>query len=174
MRVIVLGADGYLGWPTCMYLAKRGHDILAIDGLNKRQWEKDCGVKPLVEVYSYIDRINRWNNISHHIPIVHHNIDISLRLDLLKKAILSFQPDAIIHYAEQASAPFSHKSPQTCVLTQVNNIVGTLKLIQAVLTIDSTIHIIKLGTMGEYGTPNMKIEEGWLDVYEKVQKHCRW
>lgn len=165
MRVMILGADGYLGWPTCMYLANKGHEIFAVDGMNKRTWEHQCGVAPLIEIASLEDKTAIFlSNRDKAIP--YSTFDICAPMEL-KLEITRFKPDAIVHYAEQASAPYSHKSPDECVCTQMNNIMGTLRLIHAVLEVNPSIHIVKLGTMGEYGTPNMPIEEGWLDVYDK-------
>ena len=165
MRIMVLGADGYLGWPTCMYLANKGHEILAVDCSIKREWEKECGVSPLIEIPHISRRVGHWNNLDRG-RISYSGLNINTCFSM-RFQVREFKPDAIVHYAEQASAPYSHISSSHCIETQRNNILGTLSLIHAVLETDPSIHIVKLGTMGEYGTPNMPIEEGWLDVYDK-------
>jgi UDP-sulfoquinovose synthase len=178
MKVMVLGADGYLGWPTAMYLAAEGHDILAVDGLNKRLWEAEVGVQPLFPLPTFQERVNQWRmvsgpkndsykNFSPTRGIVHAVCDIATNPSYFDKLLREFIPDAIIHYAEQPSAPYSHISARTCVDTQRNNVIGTLNLIFSVLRHTPNCHIIKLGTMGEYGTPNIDIEEGWLDITHK-------
>ncbi len=166
MRIAVLGADGYLGWPTCMKLASEGHTVLAVDNLIKRQWERYCEVQPLWNIPYASQRVETWNkNESSRIYYVY--IDVALDYEHLCNALQEFNIDTIIHYAEQPSAPFSHMNRRKCLETQTNNIVGTLNLIWAVREVDPSIHIIKLGTMGEYGTPDIDIEEGWLDVEHK-------
>ena len=172
MRVMILGADGYLGWPTSMYLNAQGHDILAVDGLNKRLWEAEVGVQPLLPLPTFQERVKTWYDISpsdfgRAPKVVGKVCDVATNPSYFDKLVKEFEPDAIIHYAEQPSAPYSHISARTCVDTQRNNVVSTLNLIFSVLRHVPDCHIIKLGTMGEYGTPNIDIEEGWLDVIHK-------
>lgn len=164
MRILILGADGYLGWPTCTYLASKGHQITAVDSFSKRRWERSLGVKPLVVPSTFTHRASHWNRTHLDTQIKTKTFDICRDTDLLYDLFDSFHPDAVVHYAEQPSAPYSMYSRGAAVETQRNNIVGTLNLIHAVAHYNPTCHIVKLGTMGEYGTPNIQIEEGWLNV----------
>jgi len=169
MRVLILGADGYLGWPTAMYLAEQGHHVHCVDSLIKRWWEMEMGVKPLVEVPPLAARIAQFNKVSGE-KLSFDILDISTNERRLREILAEFLPDAIIHYAEQPSAPYSMSTLNRAVETQRNNILGTLNLMFCVQHSCSDVHIIKLGTMGEYGTPNIAIEEGWLDVVHEGRK----
>ena len=166
MRVLILGGDGYLGWPTAMYLSKKGHDIAVVDNYIKRYWESQAEVEPLTPINTLNKRIKVWESITQK-KIKLYLGDISENNRFLNKTINEFNPDAIIHYAEQPSAPFSMASQYNCVETQRNNVLGTLNLIFAIQRNNPNIHVIKLGTMGEYGTPNIDIEEGWIDINHK-------
>lgn len=159
MRVMILGADGYLGWPTCQYLSKKGHTILGVDSFSKRLWEDVINVRPLWP--AGIERLDDS-------PVADFCVcDISKDSEKLYKIFDKFEPDAVIHYAEQPSAPYSMMTRGAAVATQQNNVIGTLNLLFAVAHHNPQTHIIKLGTMGEYGTPRIPIEEGWLDIEHK-------
>ena len=164
MKVLILGGDGYLGWPTAMHLASNDFEVCLVDSLAKRQWEESVGVSPLFPIPTFHDRVKKWNSFFEKSKMEFHICDIAENRHLLYKIIDEFYPDAIVHYAEQPSAPFSHIDADRVLYTQRNNVMGTLNLIMAVLHTNKDCHIIKLGTMGEYGTPNIDIEEGWLDV----------
>lgn len=163
MRVCVLGGDGYLGWPTSLYLSNQGHDILILDSCVKRIWEAQFGILPLVALPPISLRIHRWLEQSGRL-IRFIECDISADFETLHIALRDFAPDVIIHYAEQPSAPFSMANRECAIETQRNNVVGTLNIIYAIRETCPDAHLIKLGTMGEYGTPNIDIEEGWLNV----------
>jgi len=174
MRILILGGDGYLGWPTAMYLATKGHKVGVVDNLAKRKWEAEVGSSPLWPISSLQERIKIWHEINevefqcnYQHTMEMFVCDIAENRHLLYKIIEGFKPDTIVHYAEQPSAPYSQMDAQACVYTQRNNVLGTLNVLMAVLHADKSIHIVKLGTMGEYGTPNIDIEEGWLDVTHK-------
>ena len=162
MRVLVLGGDGYLGWPTAMHFSARGDEVMVVDNFAKRQWELEDGIEPLAPIPPLHRRVAEWERIA--------GKKIELRIgDLcnhrfIYSTVEAFRPDAIIHYAEQPSAPYSMQSREKAVYTQTNNIIGTLNLVFAIQRACPDCHFIKLGTMGEYGTPNIDIEEGWLDV----------
>jgi UDP-sulfoquinovose synthase len=162
MRILILGGDGYLGWPTAMYLAEHGHDVHVVDNLAKRQWEQEVGVEPLFPILPFQERIKLWSESRTGISGVVCNI--AANRHLLYRIFDEFKPDTVVHYAEQPSAPYSMMDAASCLYTQQNNVSGTLNVILAILHHDPSCHIIKLGTMGEYGTPNIDIEEGWLDV----------
>ncbi|HUD15653.1 MAG TPA: NAD-dependent epimerase/dehydratase family protein [Acidimicrobiales bacterium] len=162
MNVLVLGGDGYLGWPTALYLSRRGHHVGVVDNFARRGYDFEMGVDSLVPIVSLQQRIRRWQEIS----------DLSIDLfigdltdpSFVTETLASFQPDAVVHFAEQRSAPYSMIDRQHAVYTQVNNVAGTLNLLYAMAEQDRDIHLVKLGTMGEYGTPNIDIEEGFIEI----------
>jgi UDP-sulfoquinovose synthase len=163
MRVLILGADGYLGWPTAMHFSARGHDVMALDNFAKRRIELEEGIEPLLPIPTLHSRVRLWREVT--------GREILLRVgDLLNHRLLyevleEFKPDAIVHYAEQPSAPYSmHGRPQA-VYTQHNNVIGTLNLLFAMQKHCRDAHLIKLGTLGEYGTPNIDIEEGYITIH---------
>src|SRR2546427_13099642 len=162
MRVIVLGADGYLGWPTSLHLSARGHDVVAIDSLIRRRWDTHCGTHSLVPIASMDRRIARWLEESGR-RIEWEKLDVCSLPDLTA-LIARHRPDAIVHFAEQRSAPYSMISAVHATETQVNNVVGTLNLLFAMRESAPNAHLVKLGTMGEYGTPNIDIEEGFIEI----------
>ena len=163
MKILVLGGDGYLGWPTAMYFSSRGHDVAIADNMIKRFWEAEIGVEPLKPVATLYARVNQWKKLTG------RNIklfvgDIAKNARFVYRMLEEFAPDAVIHYAEQPSAPYSMIDRDKCVQTQINNVSGTLNLLFGLRHSCPDAHIIKLGTMGEYGTPNIDIEEGWLEL----------
>jgi UDP-sulfoquinovose synthase len=162
MRILVLGGDGYLGWPTAMYFSARGHDVTVVDNFAKRQWELEEGVEPLLPVPTLHRRVARWTEVTG------RRIDLRVRDICNHRAVYTLleevQPQAIIHYAEQPSAPYSMQTRRTAVHTQTNNLVGTLNLLFAMRRHTPDAHLVKLGTMGEYGTPNIDIEEGYITI----------
>jgi len=168
MKILILGGDGYLGWPTAMYLSNRGHDVTVVDAFLKRKWELERGVEPLIPIRTLHRRISRWKDLTGH--------QVKVRVGDLTNARFVYtlleecQPDAIVHYAEQPSAPFSMIDLSHAVMTQTNNIVGNLNLLFAIKSICPDTHLVKLGTMGEYGTPNIDIEEGFLNVTHNGRK----
>jgi UDP-sulfoquinovose synthase len=162
MRILVLGADGYLGWPTALYLSHRGHQVAAVDNFVRRQYDFELGISSLVPISSLHRRIKVWEELS--------GLSIESFIGDLNDAafvydtVRTFRPDAIVHFAEQRSAPYSMMDRAHAVYTQVNNVVGNLNLLYAIAEIDRSIHLVKLGTMGEYGTPNIDIEEGFIEI----------
>jgi UDP-sulfoquinovose synthase len=166
---MILGGDGYLGWPTAMHFSQKGHEVAVLDNMVKRYWEAELGVEPLVPVPSLYSRVRRWQEKTG-LKIELFVGDVSKNHRFLYNSLGSFKPEAIVHYAEQPSAPFSMMDRGKCIETQVNNVAGTLNLLFAMRGTCPDAHIIKLGTMGEYGTPNIDIEEGWLDVEHKGRK----
>jgi len=167
-KVLILGGDGYLGWPTAMYFSKKGYTVAVVDNFNKRKWESEVGVSPLLPIFSLQERIRIWKDITGK-EIISYIGDLSDQR-FTEMVFEDFIPDSIIHYAEQPSAPFSMKGNTKAVETQVNNVVGTLNVIFAMKRSCPNSHLIKLGTMGEYGTPNIDIEEGWVEFEHKGRK----
>jgi UDP-sulfoquinovose synthase len=165
LRILILGGDGYLGWPCALHLSAAGHEIAVLDNLARRDWDRELGYESLVPIAALPDRIDAWTSVS------------GLRMDVfvgdlcdgdfVHASLRSFGPDTVVHFGEQRSAPYSMIDREHAVFTQVNNVVGTLNVLFAIAEIDPRIHLIKLGTMGEYGTPNIDIEEGWLTVSHK-------
>jgi len=168
MRVLILGGDGYLGWPTAMSFSKKGHEICVIDNYLRRNICRDLDVEPLYPVPNLLSRVRTWKEFS--------GKDIQVRIgdccdyEFLRRIFSEFQPEAVIHYAEQPSAPYSMLNYDAARMTLSNNLVSTLNVIWAVKDSAPDCHIIKLGTMGEYGTPNIDIEEGWLEIEHKGRK----
>ena len=162
MRILVLGGDGYLGWPTAMYLSARGHDVGVLDNAVRRQYDHELGSTSLVPIESLHTRVKAWQEVSGR-RIESYPGDL-LDAELTYDTLRAFRPDAVVHFAEQRAAPYSMIDRKHAVYTQTNNIVGTLNLMYAVAELDRDIHLVKLGTMGEYGQPNIDIEEGWLEV----------
>lgn len=168
MRIAVLGGDGYCGWATALYLSKKGHDVAIIDSFVRRQWDFELGVQTLTPIRPLPDRIRAWNEHTG------KNIDLLIGdvcdYEFVVQVVKEFQPEAVVHFAEQRSAPYSMIDRRHAVGTQVNNVVGTLNLLFAMREFDSECHLVKLGTMGEYGTPNIDIEEGYIEIEYKGRK----
>jgi len=168
MRILILGGDGYLGWPTGMYLSQRGHEAALLDNCGKREWEAELGVGPLLPIQKLDERVRAWHEVTGKKMKIFAG---DLReYDFVHAALESFAPDAIIHYGEQPSAPYSMMDHKHAVFSQVNNVVGTLHVLWAMKRIVPECHLVKLGTLGEYGTPNIDIEEGFLEVEHKGRK----
>ena len=168
MKILVLGGDGFCGWPTSLNLSNSGHEVLIIDNLSRRNIDNELGVSSLTPIQSVQTRINTWNkNKNNHINFI--NIDIAHQYSSLLNTINEFKPETIIHFAEQRAAPYSMKTPQTKRYTVDNNINATHNLLCAIVESKLDIHLVHLGTMGVYGygTAGMKIPEGYLDVHIK-------
>jgi len=162
MRILVLGADGYLGWPTALHLSHRGHEVGAVDNFVRRQYDYELGTSSLVPIAQLQQRLKVWDQISG--LTVEPYIGDLTDAAFVNATVRAFRPDAIVHFAEQRSAPYSMIDRSHAVYTQMNNVVGTLNLLYAIAEIDPSIHLVKLGTMGEYGTPNIDIEEGFIEI----------
>jgi UDP-sulfoquinovose synthase len=162
VRILVLGGDGYLGWPTALYLSRRGHDVAVVDNFARRQYDFEMGVESLVPIENLQRRVRTWREVSglEVTPIVGDLTDPEFTTRMLAE----WRPDTVVHFAEQRSAPYSMIDQKHAVYTQVNNVVGTLNLLYAIADVDPSIHLVKLGTMGEYGTPNIDIEEGFIEI----------
>jgi UDP-sulfoquinovose synthase len=162
MNILVLGGDGYLGWPTALHLSALGHRVTVVDNLVRREYDAEMGVDSLVPISSLPERVAKWREISG------HRIDVRIG-DLTDAAfthaaVADCEPATIVHFGEQRSAPYSMIDREHAVYTQVNNVVGTLNLMYAIAEVNPEIHLVKLGTMGEYGYPNIDIEEGFIEI----------
>jgi UDP-sulfoquinovose synthase len=163
MNICIIGGDGYLGWATALYLSARGHRILIIDSMIKRLWEKQCEVAPIMPVPPLRERVKSWAMVSGNVIKI-LVCDIVDNYELLETGLQAFAPEAVVHYGEQPSAPFSMMDRHRAIVTQRNNVIGTLNVVYAIRSACPGAHLVKLGTMGEYGTPNIDIEEGWLEI----------
>jgi UDP-sulfoquinovose synthase len=162
MRVAVLGGDGYCGWATALYLSKKGYSVAIVDNFSRRQWDHELGVQTLTPIRTLAERLNIWQELTG--EAIELFVGDVTEYDFLSSTIESFEPDAVVHFAEQRSAPYSMIDRKHAVSTQVNNVVGTLNLLFALREFQPDCHLIKLGTMGEYGTPNIDIEEGYITI----------
>lgn len=168
MRILILGGDGYLGWPTAMHLSAEGHEVAVADNYLRRNLMRDEDVEPLYSVPTLPERIRRWKE--HSGKKIGFYIGDLNQWDFISKIFKDFQPETIVHYAEQPSAPYSMLRREAATLTINNNLGVTANVIFAVREFCPDAHIVKLGTMGEYGTPNIDIEEGWIEVEHKGRK----
>ncbi|MFB2917845.1 MULTISPECIES: NAD-dependent epimerase/dehydratase family protein [Aerosakkonema] len=168
MRVLVIGGDGYCGWATALYLSNRGYEVGILDSLVRRHWDLELCVETLTPIAPIQQRLQRWRDLTG------KNIDLFVgditNYDFLSKTLHKFQPETIVHFGEQRSAPFSMIDREHAVLTQINNVVGTLNLLYAIREDFPDCHLVKLGTMGEYGTPNIDIEEGYITIEHNGRK----
>jgi len=168
MRVLILGADGYLGWPTCMYFSKRGHDVVGVDNYFRRMAAMELDCEPLIPTPNLFQRAKEWEKVSGKKVKVYIG-DIT-NYEFLLNVFKENKPDVVIHYAEQPSAPYSMIDREKAAFTVQNNLIGTLNIVYAVKEVNIDCQIVKLGTMGEYGTPNIDIEEGWIEIEHKGRK----
>ena len=168
MKIIILGGDGYLGWPTSMRFAAQGHEVVSVDNYLRRRCVDETDSAPLFAVPKLPERADLFEKSSGK-RIDVREIDLN-DWDAVSALFEEVRPDAVVHYAEQPSAPYSMRGFGEAQLTLQNNLNVTFNIIQAVMAHAPDCHIIKLGTMGEYGTPNIDIEEGWLEIAHKGRK----
>jgi UDP-sulfoquinovose synthase len=164
-KIIVLGGDGFCGWPTSLYLSDQGHDVVIVDNLSRRNIDIELGCDSLTPIASPETRVEAWKEVSgKEIPF--HNLDVAKDYDLLVQLIKEEQPDSIVHFAEQRAAPYSQKTSKTKRYTVDNNVGGSNNLCCAIIDADVDAHIVHLGTMGVYGygTSGGEIPEGYIDV----------
>ena len=165
MRILVLGGDGYLGWPQSLYLSSKGHDVTIFDNLSRRHFDLERGFNSLTPIESIHERVAAWHEISgRQIQIC---IGDTLEYEALASVFQAMRPEAVVHFAEQRSAPYSMIDREHAVYTQTNNVIGTLNVLYAIKEFAPECHLVKLGTMGEYGTPNIDIEEGFIEIHHK-------
>jgi UDP-sulfoquinovose synthase len=168
MNILVLGGDGYCGWATALHLSAKGHNVSIVDNFLRRQWDHELGAQTLTPIRPLSDRVKAWQDLTG------KNIKVFVGdvtdYDFLSSTVQTTDPHAVVHFAEQRSAPYSMIDRKHATSTQVNNVVGTLNLLFAIRELQPECHLIKLGTMGEYGTPNIDIEEGYLTVEHNGRK----
>jgi UDP-sulfoquinovose synthase len=168
MKVLVIGGDGYCGWATALYLSNRGYEVGILDSLVRRHWDNELGIETLTPIAPIQQRLQRWQDLTG--KCIDLFIGDITNYEFLKQVLHQFEPNALVHFGEQRSAPFSMIDREHAVLTQVNNVVGTLNLLYAMREDFPDCHMVKLGTMGEYGTPNIDIEEGFITIEHNGRK----
>jgi UDP-sulfoquinovose synthase len=168
MKIVVAGGDGFCGWPTALYLSKQGHEVAIVDNLVRRKYDEELRSNSVTPIYSLEERVAKWKEktgkeIKTYIGDLNH-------YDFLSEVFRQTEPDAFVHFAEQRSAPYSMIDREHAVYTQQNNVIGNLNVLYAIKEFAPSCHLIKLGTMGEYGTPNIDIEEGYIEIEHKGRK----
>ncbi|NMG58527.1 NAD-dependent epimerase/dehydratase family protein [Geitlerinema sp. P-1104] len=168
MKVLVIGGDGYCGWATALYLSNRGHDVAILDSLVRRHWDSQLKIETLTPIAPIQRRLQRWYELTgKRIELFIGDIN---DYPFLSQAMHQFEPEAVVHFGEQRSAPFSMIDREHAVLTQANNVIGNLNLLYILKEDFPDCHLVKLGTMGEYGTPNIDIEEGYITIEHNGRK----
>ncbi len=165
MRILILGGDGYLGWPTALRFSARGHEVSVVDNFSRRRWHEEAGTGSLTPIADLEQRIAAWKEISGR-EISRHIGEIE-NGDFLEEVVAETLPEAVVHYGQQASAPYSMASRKKAVETQQANVIGNLNLLFAIRDHVPDCHLVKLGTMGEYGQPKIDIEEGYIEIEHK-------
>jgi UDP-sulfoquinovose synthase len=161
-RVLVIGGDGYCGWATALHLSARGYQVCILDNLVRRTYDLQLGLETLTPIASIHERIRKWGEISgKHIEL---RVGDIVDFDFLAGVFAEFKPDSVVHFGEQRSAPYSMIDRSKAVYTQHNNVIGTVNVLFAIKEFNPECHLVKLGTMGEYGTPNIDIEEGFITI----------
>ena len=163
MRILILGGDGYLGWPTAMRFSQRGHDVHVVDNYLRRTAHREAGTDSLTPIAADLaSRAQAWKDVTgNEIGVTEGDLT---EWSVVEELFRSLRPEAIVHYGEMPSAPYSMKDREHAVFTQTNNVVNTLNVLYAMRDVTPDAHLVKLGTMGEYGTPNIDIEEGYIEI----------
>jgi UDP-sulfoquinovose synthase len=162
MKVMVLGGDGYCGWPTSLHLSEVGHEVVIVDNFVRRTIDHELGATSLTPIAEPKERIEAWREVSGQTIALEFG-DL-LDWEFVSEVVRRHEPDAIVHFAEQRAAPYSMIDRRHAVYTQHNNVIGTLNVLFAINEFVPECHLVKLGTMGEYGTPNIDIEEGYITI----------
>jgi UDP-sulfoquinovose synthase len=165
MRIVILGGDGFCGWPTALHLSARGHDVAIVDNLSRRNIDNELEVESLTPIRSMGERLRVWKEVSGR-EIAFHRFDVAVNYHRLLTLFKETRPDAVVHFAEQRAAPYSMKSALHKRYTVDNNINATHNVLVAIVESGEDIHLVHLGTMGVYGygTAGIKIPEGYLQV----------
>ena len=172
MKVFIAGIDGYLGWPLAQYMTQQGHTVAGADALMRRQWVDEVGSHSAIPIATRENRIVAFET----------TFDTQLKFfegdltdyEFVRQCLLDFQPDAIVHLAQMPSAPYSMMDNKHAVWTQVNNITTNLNILYAIKEVVPDAHLVKLGTMGEYGQPNVDIPEGFFDIEFNGRRDTLW
>ncbi|MCT1715832.1 NAD-dependent epimerase/dehydratase family protein [Dermabacter hominis] len=168
LRIIVAGGDGFCGWPTALYLSKQGHEVTIIDSLVRRDIDDELGSNSVTPILPLEQRVAAWEEVSG------ARIDVRIGdlsdYEFLSAVVTDVQPEAFVHFAEQRSAPYSMIDREHAIYTQRTNVEGTLNVLWAIRDYAPECHLVKLGTMGEYGQPNIDIEEGFIEIEHRGRK----
>jgi len=167
-KVIIFGGDGYCGWPTALHLSDAGMEVCIADNFSRRLWDYELGIGSLTPIRTLQERTAAWRECSEREISV--EVGSLLEYEFVARLLERYQPDAVVHFAEQRAAPFSMIDRSHAVFTQYNNVIGTLNLLFGLKEYAPDCHLVKLGTMGEYGTPNIDIEEGFIEIEHKGRK----
>ncbi len=165
MRVLILGGDGYLGWPTALRFSARGHEVAVVDNFSRRRWHDEHGSGSLTPILPLDGRIAAWREVSG--SEIRSYVGAVEDGDFLEEVVAETRPEAVVHYGQQPSAPYSMLSRERAVETQHTNVIGNLNLLFAIRDHVPDCHLVKLGTMGEYGQPEIDIEEGYIEISHK-------
>ncbi len=168
MRILILGGDGYLGWSTAMYFSQRNHEVAVVDSFLRRRMHLERGTDSLTPILSLHERVRVWQALTGKTIGVY--VGDLQEWDFVERVFQEFQPETVIHYGEIPSAPYSMIDVHHAVQTQQNNVIGTLHVLFAMRDYAPHAHLVKLGTMGEYGTPNIDIEEGYIEIEHNGRK----
>jgi UDP-sulfoquinovose synthase len=165
LRILVLGGDGFCGWPTSLYLSARGHDVTIADNLSRRRIDEELGVTSLTPIRTLDERTAAWREITGR-DIATAMVDAAREYDELLSLLDTLRPDAVVHFAEQRAAPYSMKSSAHKRYTVDNNVNATHNLLAALVEAGLDTHVVHLGTMGVYGynSAGAAIPEGYLSV----------
>lgn len=168
MRIFIAGVDGYLGWPLAMYLTRRGHEVAGCDNYFRRDWVAEMGAQSATPIRRMTERLQAFReNFGVNLEFVKGDLrDYNFVWNFFR----AFRPEAIVHLGEMPSAPYSMLDVHHCVFTHTNNLVGTLNILHSMRDVCPEAHLVKLGTMGEYGTPNMDIPEGFFEIEYRGRK----
>jgi UDP-sulfoquinovose synthase len=172
MKILVIGGDGFCGWPTSLHLSANGHNVTIIDNFSRRHIDNELNTKSFTDIKPLEERLQKWNSFNN-VPIHYIQIDVAKEYSKLKDFIDSSNPDTIIHLGEQRSAPYSMKNDETRSYTVQNNLMGTHNILNIIVEVNPDIHFVHLGTMGVYGYGSVSdtiIPEGYVDVKMK-DKH---
>jgi len=162
MKILVLGGDGYCGWPTSLHLSDAGHEVVSVDNFVRRAIDHELGAQSLTPIADPKERVRAWQEVSG--QTIGLEFGDLLDWEFVSEIMQRHQPDAVVHFAEQRAAPYSMIDRRHAIYTQHNNVIGTLNLLFAIQEFVPDCHLVKLGTMGEYGTPNIDIEEGYIEI----------
>ncbi|WP_085508564.1 NAD-dependent epimerase/dehydratase family protein [Thalassobacillus devorans] len=168
MRIVVAGGDGFCGWPTALHLSNQGHEVSIVDNLSRRKWDDELHSNSVTPIASLEDRVEKWKELTG--KEIKTFIGDLNHYDFLREVFRQTEPEAFVHFAEQRSAPYSMIDRDHAVFTQQNNVIGNLNVLYAIKELAPECHLIKLGTMGEYGAPNIDIEEGYIEIEHNGRK----
>ncbi len=168
MKVLVLGGDGYCGWPTSLHLSEAGHEVVIVDNFVRRTIDHELKAESLTPIADPQERVRAWREVSgQSIGLEYGDL---LDWEFVSDLFVRHQPEAVVHFAEQRAAPYSMIDRRHAVYTQHNNVIGNLNVLFAINEFAPECHLVKLGTMGEYGYPNIDIEEGYIEIEHNGRK----